>query len=282
MPCCSAIWWIAPNNALDKSRLTLPVNRTLVMGVVNVTPDSFSGDGITAGPEAIVRYGRTLAEQGADLLDVGGESTRPGYVPVPLDEEFRRTIPAIAALAGAVDVPLSVDTTKADVASHAVARGAMMINDVSGKVDRQMLEVAARTGAYLVLVHATRHEPGTDLVAALIRNLDARIGEAVEAGVEEQRIVVDPGLGFAKGWRENFEVLRRLAELRSLGRPILVGPSRKGMIGRVLGVDVRDRMEGTLALVTLAIAGGADIVRVHDVREMVRAARMTDAIVRGE
>jgi dihydropteroate synthase len=175
---------------------------------------------------------------------------------------------------------LSIDTTKWEVAQQALEAGASVLNDVSGRTSPEMLSLAARTGAGLVLVHQGKGEPGEDVVEVVLRDLEAAIDRAVRQGVSAGAILIDPGLGFGKTWRENFAILRRLATLRSLGYPILVGPSRKGMIGKVLGVRVKDRMEGTLALVTIAVAAGADMVRVHDVREMARAARMADALAR--
>lgn len=254
--------------------------RTYSMGVLNVTPDSFSGDGFAGDPaEAGERVVRCVQE-GSDLIDIGGESTRPGYRPVSLEEELRRVIPAIRGARAATEVPISVDTTKPEVARRALDMGAKIVNDVSGASSDEMLQVVGERAAGLVLVHQGKGDPGDDVVAAVTRGLNAAVERAGHYGVPERHIVVDPGLGFGKTWRENFEILRRLRELRSLGLPILVGPSRKGMIGRVLGVGVRDRMEGTLALVTLSIANGADVVRVHDVQQMSRAARMADALIR--
>lgn len=245
-----------------------------------MTPDSFSGDGLLGDREGLERQAREMQADGADILDVGGESTRPGFRPLSVEEEIERIVPAFTSLAAHTRVPLSVDTSKPEVASAALRCGATVINDVTGGRDRRMLEVAAEYDAHLVIVHGEAVSGGDDLMSSVLHTLEVRIREAVDAGVRREHIIVDPGLGFGKGWRENFLLLRRLPELRSLDAPVLVGPSRKGMIGRVLGVDVGDRVEGTLALVSLAIAGGADMIRVHDVRPMARAARMTDAIVR--
>ncbi len=255
-------------------------SRTYVMGVLNVTPDSFSGDGIIGDAEEVARRAGACRDAGSDVIDIGGESTRPGYSPVPLEEEMERVIPAIEAAAATVDVPVSVDTSKVEVARRALQAGASIVNDVSGASSDAMLRLVAARGAGLVLVHHGRGRPGEDVVGMVLEGLEREIDRACRAGVALDSIVVDPGLGFGKTWRENFEIFRRLPELKSLGRPILTGPSRKGMIGKVLGVGVTDRREGTLALVTLSIAGGADMVRVHDVREMARAARMTDALTR--
>jgi dihydropteroate synthase len=250
------------------------------MGVLNVTPDSFSGDGFVGDTGEAARRALACQAAGADVIDIGGESTRPGYSPVPEDEELARVIPAIEAAAAVVDVPISVDTTKVEVARRALEAGAGIVNDVSGEADDAMLRLVGERGAGLVLVHHGRGRPGEDVLAVVHRGLKRAIDRACRCGVDVESIVVDPGLGFGKTWRENFEIFRRLSELTSLRRPILVGPSRKGMIGKVLGGGVADRLEGTLALVTLSIAAGADMVRVHDVRAMTRAARMTDALSR--
>jgi dihydropteroate synthase len=179
-----------------------------------------------------------------------------------------------------VDVPLSIDTRKAVVAREALQAGALIVNDVSGLADSEMAQVVAEAGARLAIVHGSRIDDREDLIHALISDLSDLVERALRAGVSQRNIILDPGLGFGKGWLENFEILRRLSELRRLGLPLLVGPSRKGMIGKVLGVDVHDRLEGTIALVTIAIAHGVDMVRVHDVRENVQAARMADVLAR--
>lgn len=223
-----------------------------------------------------------MIEQGADVLDIGGESTRPGFRDVPAEDEIRRVVPAVEAVSAAVGVPVSIDTRKAIVARRALSAGAVIVNDVSGLSDPEMLGVVAESGALLVIVHGTSIPPGHDGVTCLRRDLASLAERAVDGGVPESRIMLDPGLGFGKRWTENFAILRRLSELKDLGFPIMVGPSRKGMIGKVLGVDVHDRLEGTIALVCIAVANGADMVRVHDVQENVRAARMMDALVRPE
>ncbi len=260
--------------------------RTHVMGILNVTPDSFAGDGVTDVDAAVARARAMLAE-GADLIDVGGESTRPGASPVPLDEELRRVVPVVERLAADLGAPVSVDTRKAEVARRALRAGAAMVNDVSAlRADPAMADVLAEAQVPVVLMHwgppPADGAPARDVVAEVVAFLRERIAAAVAAGIARDRIVVDPGFGFAKTLAENLQLLRRLGELRALGCPILVGTSRKGTIGKVLGgLPVEDRLEGTAATVALAIAYGADIVRVHDVRAMVRVARMTDAIVRG-
>jgi len=258
------------------------------MGILNVTPDSFAGDGAMDAEMAVAR-GRAMLEDGADFLDVGGESTRPGATPVPLEEELRRIMPVVEGLAGELGAPVSVDTTKAEVARRALRAGAGMINDVSAlRADPQMAAVVAEARVPVVLLHGyprvTAPAPRTDrddIMSTVIEFLRERIQFAIDAGIPRDRILIDPGFGFGKTVRENLALLRRLGELRTLGRPIVIGTSRKGTIGKVLGgLPVEERLEGTAATVAVAIAHGADIVRVHDVRAMVRVVRMTDAIVR--
>jgi len=262
-----------------------PGRRTYVMGILNVTPDSFAGDGVTDVEVAVAR-GRAMLAEGADLIDVGGESTRPGAGPVPLEEELRRVLPVVERLARGLGAPVSVDTRKAEVARRALQAGAAMVNDVSAlRADPAMAAVLAEAQAPVVLMHwepsAADGAPARDIVADVVAFLRERIAAAVAAGIARDRIVVDPGFGFAKTMAENLQLLRRLGALRALGCPILVGTSRKGTIGKVLGgLPVEDRLEGTAATVAIAIAQGADVVRVHDVRTMVRVARMADAIVR--
>ena len=256
-------------------------HRTAVMGIVNVTPDSFSGDGLDGQIEAIIARGRAMAAAGADIIDVGGESTRPGHTPVSVDEELRRVIPAVRALAAAIDVPISIDTSKAAVAEAALAAGARIVNDVRGLVgDPEMASVAARANVPVVIMHDQKIADAAHLLPDIVRELARRIDHALTAGVAWEHIISDPGFGFGKTPDLNLILLRRLRELTVLGRPILVGTSRKSMIGHVLGTEPADRVEGTAATVALAIANGADIVRVHDVAQMVRVARMTDAVVR--
>ena len=262
-------------------------SRTYVMGVINATPDSFSGDGIGTDVEAAKREALRFQEWGADIIDVGGESTRPpgiyaGSAPVSADEEVARVIPVIKALSEGPRVPISIDTYKAAVAREAVAAGASMINDVWAlRRDPDMASVAAETGVPIVLMHNQEGTDYDDVVPDIIRELGRFVGEALQAGVARENTIVDPGIGFGKNAEQNLEILRRLNEFDELGRPLLVGTSRKSTIGYVLDLPVDQRLEGTAATVALSIGGGADIVRVHDVREMVRVARMSDAIVRG-
>ena len=262
-------------------------SRTYVMGVINVTPDSFSGDGLLNDMDAAVKRALQFQDWGADIIDIGGESTRFPLVyqdsrAVPLKEESSRVVPVVMALAGRLQVPISIDTYKARVAVEALKAGASMINDVWGfQRDPEMAAVAAEAGVPVVLMHNQTHTQYHDLVPDVITALGRITKDAVRSGVELDNIVLDPGIGFGKTPEQNLEVLRRLDEFESLERPLLIGTSRKSTIGHVLRLPVDDRLEGTAATVALAIARGADIVRVHDVREMVRVARMSDAIVRG-
>jgi len=272
-------------------------DRTYIMGVVNVTPDSFSGDGLGDDVEAALAQAERMIEEGADLIDVGGESTRPGSEPISAEEELGRVVPVIEALAQRVDIPISIDTYRAEVAEEALAAGAHLVNDVWGlRMEPQIAEVSARHQVPLVLMH-NRSRPKDaaqtarlggrylgveyeDLMADVIRELRDSISLAVEAGVEREKIIVDPGIGFGKTVEQNLQLMANLAEVKVLGRPILLGPSRKSFIGYTLDLPLDERVEGTAAAVAVGIANGADIVRVHDVKEMVRVARMTDAMVR--
>ena len=262
-------------------------SRTYVMGVINATPDSFSGDGVGLDVDAALAQARSFEEWGADIIDVGGESTRPpslyaGSEPVPADRELERVLPIIRAIAKDTGVPVSIDTYKAEVARQAVAAGASMINDVWAlQRDPDMARTAAELKVHVVLMHNQDHTNYEDVAPDVASRLSWLADRAVEAGVRRDRIVLDPGMGFGKTAQHNLEILRRLDEFRSTGLPLLVGMSRKSTIGYVLDLPVDERIEGTAVTVALSIAGGADIVRVHDVREMVRVARMSDAVVRG-
>jgi dihydropteroate synthase len=256
--------------------------RTYVMGIINVTPDSFSGDGLGTDIPAIVDQALRFEEEGADFLDVGAESTRPGFQPISAEEELRRLIPALEAIAARVHLPISVDTYKAQVARRATDAGAVIINDIWGlKADPGLAQVAADAGTPLIIMHNQGTRQYRDLLPDIFASLRHSVGLALEAGVPQQNIILDPGIGFGKTPDYNLEILQRLDEFKALGYPLLVGASRKSTIGLVLGLPVDQRVEGTAATVALSIAGGADIVRVHDVKEMVRVCRMSDAIVRG-
>jgi dihydropteroate synthase len=263
--------------------------RTFVMGIVNVTPDSFSGDGLVIDPggdrhveAALALAGRMVAE-GADLLDVGGESTRPGHAPVEAGEELRRVVPVIAALRTAhPDVPVSVDTTKPVVAAAALDAGAALINDIWGVADDDALaRLAAERGVPIVLMHNRAEARYLNLMAEIVADLERAIERALRAGCRWDQLIVDPGFGFGKTPEHNLALLRDLDALRTLGRPVLLGTSRKSTLGRVLDLPADERLEATLATTALGIRAGVDIVRVHDVQANVRVARMTDAIVRG-
>jgi dihydropteroate synthase len=260
------------------------------MGILNITPDSFSDGGKFLGLDPAARAAEQMARDGADIIDIGGESTRPGSDTVPPDEELRRVLPVIQALASRLETPLSIDTVKSSVAEAALEAGAVMVNDISGlAADAEMAALVSDTGVHVCLMHM-RGTPKTmlsnahygDVVLEVREELEERIGAAKASGVRDDQIIIDPGFGFAKTSAHNLEIIRRLREIVSLGYPILVGPSRKSTIGKVLGgLPVNERLEGTAALVALSIANGAAIVRVHDVKEMSRVARMTDAVVRG-
>jgi dihydropteroate synthase len=261
--------------------------RTFVMGILNATPDSFSGDGLLAdGDDPVQRavaVARQMVDDGADLLDIGGESTRPGHELVTAEEERRRVVPVVAAVRAALpDVPISVDTTKAEVAAAALDAGANLVNDVWGvDPDPALARLAADRGLPLVVMHNRAEPRYADLLAEVVTDLRAALERAEGLGVAPSNLIVDPGFGFGKTPEQNLQLVRELAALRVLGRPILLGTSRKSTLGRVLDLPVEERLEATLATTALGIAAGADVVRVHDVRANVRVARVSDAIVRG-
>ncbi len=252
--------------------------RTYIMGVLNLSPDSFSGDGLNGDMETIVARARSLAAEGADILDIGGESTRPNARPIPADEELRRVIPVISRLAGELAVPLSIDTYKSEVARRALKAGASLINDVWGlKSDSGMVRVAGEAGVPIVLTSNQRGSTiNRDIMVEVIASLEESIDLAVKAGVAGSNIIIDPGIGFGKNVEQNLEIIRRLSELKVLGRPILLGTSRKFMRSR----EPDQKLAATSATVAIGIAHGADMVRVHDVREMVSLCRLSDAIIR--
>jgi dihydropteroate synthase len=263
--------------------------RTAIMGIVNVTPDSFSDGGAFFDTARAVAHGLELAAAGADILDVGGESTRPGSDPVPEPEELRRVVPVVRALAERGGVAVSVDTTKAAVAAAALAAGATIVNDVSAlRFDPALAGVVARAGALLVVMHM-QGAPRTmqldprydDLLGEVRAELSAALGRAAAAGVDPEQVLVDPGIGFGKTLEHNLALIDRLGELAALGRPILVGPSRKAFIGRLTGAPPAERQEGTIAACCLAAARGAHVVRVHDVAAVRRALVVADAILAG-
>jgi dihydropteroate synthase len=264
--------------------------RTLVVGILNVTPDSFSDGGRAAGLEAAVARGLALFEEGADWVDVGGESTRPGAARVAPGEEIRRTAPVLEALRRRGAGPLSIDTTRAEVARAALDAGADVVNDVSGLAfDPEMGRLVAERGAPAILMHLRggfdsmhRGPAYVDVMGEIVKELGAALARAGAAGIPRERTIVDPGLGFSKDAAHSLEALRRLGELEALERPVLVGPSRKSFIGRLLGgAPVEGRLMGTAAAVAACVLLGAHLVRVHDVREMAEVARVADA-VRGD
>jgi dihydropteroate synthase len=251
-----------------------------VMGIINMAPDSFAGDGLAGDAGAAEARGQAFREEGADLLDVGGRSTQPGAAAVDVAEELRRTVPAIRRLVR-LGLPVSVDTFSAAVAAAALDAGAAMVNDVSAlREDPAMGPLIARAGAPVVLMDRDDRTGVAEVVSDTLAFLRGRIAAAVAAGIDESRIIIDPGYGFGLTVAQNMEILRRLRDLTVLARPLLIGTSRKGSIGKVLNLPVHERLEGTAATVAVAIMNGADLVRVHDVRAMARVARMSDLIVR--
>ncbi len=263
-------------------------SRTFVMGILNLTPDSFSGDGIHEDTGRAVETAVRMVEEGADIIDVGGESTRPGSAPVAAAEEIKRVTPVIKKLAAKIDVPVSIDTRKRDVALAALDNGASMINDISGlEADEDMAQLASQYDADVVIMHM-KGTPETmqespaydDLIEEVISKLSQLVGRAEEKGVKRGNIIIDPGMGFGKTLEHNLEILNNLSRFKVLGKPILVGPSRKSFIGAILGVAPQERIFGTAASVALAIRNGADIIRVHDVKEIKQVAEVADAIVR--
>jgi dihydropteroate synthase len=258
------------------------------MGVLNITPDSFYDGGKFFDPRKALSRAEKMVEEGADIIDVGGESTRPGAKPVPVKEEVERVVPVILTLSKNRKAVISIDTRKAAVAQAALEAGAHMVNDVSGlRYDKKMAKLIGRYKVPVCVMHM-RGNPRSmqknpsyfDLMGEVIEELEESLAIAKNAGILHEKIMVDPGIGFGKSVENNLEILRRLRELKVLGRPILVGPSRKSTIGKVLDLPVEERLEGTAAAVAVAVMNGADLVRVHDVKEMGRVVRMADAIVR--
>ncbi|HUO76188.1 MAG TPA: dihydropteroate synthase [Thermodesulfovibrionales bacterium] len=260
------------------------------MGILNITPDSFTDGGLFFRRDSAIEHGLRMVEEGADIIDVGGESTRPGSEPVEYEEEVRRIIPVIDALAKRIKVPISIDTYKADVAKRALDAGASIINDISGlRFDPGMPKVAAECRVPIVLMHIKGTPKNMQvnpeyeaLIPEIVDYLRISIKLAIDSGVREEMIIVDPGIGFGKTFEHNLEILRNLHEFTLLEKPLLVGPSRKAFIGKILGnASSSERMEGTAAAVAISIMNGANIVRVHDVEEMGRVARVADAIKSG-
>jgi dihydropteroate synthase len=284
MVAVESLHWHAGGRVLDCSE------RTLVMGVLNVTPDSFSDGGRYLDPDAAVAHGLALVADGADIVDVGGESTRPGADPVPAEEEVRRVVPVIERLVAAHPrLAVSIDTRKPEVAASALDAGACIVNDISAGRTPEMFDVAREAGAGLVLMHMLG-DPKTmqeaphyeDVVAEVKEYLRERIEAAEFAGLDPRALCVDPGIGFGKNLEHNLALLQHLEELADLGRPLLVGPSRKRFIGAILDLPEGERVEGTAGAVAWAVAHGAHVVRVHDVKQIVRVVRVVDAIARAE
>lgn len=281
---------VSPPPALELGTTRFDWTRTYVMGILNVTPDSFSGDALLQ-PNAderttvarVLKRAHELVADGADLLDLGGESTRPNAVPVDAETELQRVIPVLRALKNEISVPFSIDTSKSRVAEAALNAGAALVNDVTGlRGDPEMKRVVAAHHAPIVIMHNWKkyERPANvnDVLSVILRELWAQTETALDAGISPSKILVDPGIGFGKTANENLEILNRLGELRVLGLPILIGPSRKGFISKTLGVAVDEREEGTAAAISIGILRGANILRVHDVKAMTRIARMTEAI----
>ena len=271
------------SGVLDFSR------KTYIMGILNVTPDSFSDGGLHFGKTSAVDQGLRMVDAGADIIDIGGESTRPGSEPVALEEELRRTIPVIESLSAKVRVPLSIDTYKAEVAARALDAGASIVNDISGlRFDPGMAGVVSAYKVPVVVMHIKGSPRSMQqcpvyeaLIPEILDYLRGSIGIALEAGVSEEKIIIDPGIGFGKTFDHNLEILHNLDRFALLGRPVLIGPSRKAFIGRILdNAPSQERIYGTAAAVAISIMKGANIIRVHDVREMVQVARVADAVKR--
>lgn len=263
--------------------------RTLVMGILNVTPDSFSDGGRFINIDTAIKHAQEMVSWGADIIDIGGESTRPGSDAVSAEEEIERVVPVICELVNTTGVPISIDTTKAKVAAAALDCGAHIVNDISGAAfDPDMPSVIAEKQCPAILMHVKgspkdmqAHPHYDDLMSEVYAYLSERIEALVNAGADEEMLMIDPGIGFGKSIEHNLEILKRLREFKSLGRPIVIGTSRKSTVGKILGdLPTDERLEGTAATVAISIANGADIVRVHDVKEMARVAKMSDAIVR--
>jgi dihydropteroate synthase len=266
--------------------LTNPLPRTLIMGVLNVTPDSFSDGSLFSNHNNALRHARAMEEAGADIIDIGGESTRPGHTPVGAEEEQRRIIPVIRELAGILNVPMSIDTYRAATARAALAAGARIVNDIWGfQYDPDMAATVAEHGAVAVVMHnRAEADPSLNLMADMQRFFERSLDLARRAGIPDTHLILDPGIGFGKTADQNLEALRRLPELRAMGFPVLVGASRKSVLGRFYKPEVspRDRLYGTLGAHLAAVSRGADILRVHDVKAHVEACRVADILLRDQ
>ncbi len=270
--------------SLDLSR------KTLLMGILNVTPDSFSDGGTYFDIEKAVRHAHDMVHDGADIIDIGGESTRPGSEAVSLEEELGRVIPVIEKLSGTIPVPLSIDTYKSEIAQKALDAGATVVNDISGlRFDPDMAKVVANNQVPVIVMHIKGTPKDMqanpvygNLIEEIIEYLEESSGIAEEAGVSPDKIIIDPGIGFGKTFEDNLEIIQRVSEFERIGKPILIGPSRKAFIGKILGdAPPMERVEGTAAAIAVSIMNGANIIRVHDVKEMSRVAAVVDAIKSG-
>lgn len=268
------------NKGIEIGNLFKVENKTLVMGILNVTPDSFSDGGKYNNISLAIEKALKLVDEGADIIDIGGESTRPDHRPVSLDEELKRVIPIVERLAKEITVPISIDTYKAEVARQAINAGAKIINDVWGfKKDPNIAKVAAELNVPIILMHNREEANYSSLMDDIIEDLRESIKIALDAGVEPTNIILDPGIGFAKTYEDNLIVMNNLEDIVSLGYPVLLGTSRKSLIGKTLDLPVEERIEGTAATVALGITKGCRIIRVHDVKEMKRVAKMMDAMI---
>ncbi|WP_142338320.1 dihydropteroate synthase [Bacillus thuringiensis] len=274
---CSLKW----DYDLRCGEYTLNLNeKTLIMGILNVTPDSFSDGGSYNEVDAAVRHAKEMQGEGAHIIDIGGESTRPGFAKVSVEEEIKRVVPMIQAVSKEVKLPISIDTYKAEVAKQAIEAGAHIINDIWGaKAELKIAEVAAHYDVPIILMHNRDNMNYRNLMADMIADLYDSIKIAKNAGVRDENIILDPGIGFAKTSEQNLEAMRNLEQLNVLGYPVLLGTSRKSFIGHVLDLPVEERLEGTGATVCLGIEKGCEFVRVHDVKEMARMAKMMDAMI---
>jgi dihydropteroate synthase len=272
------------NYSLDFSK------KTYIMGVLNVTPDSFSDGGLFFSEKKAIEHAFRLIEDGADIIDIGGESTRPGSEPIPIEEEIRRTVPVIKAISKEIKVPISIDTYKSELARHALDTGASIVNDISGlRFDPDMPKVVAEYGVPAIIMHIKgrpkdmQQNPVYEaLLPEIMDYLKVSIGLAIKSGISEDKIIIDPGIGFGKTLEHNLEIIKNLKEFTLLGKPIAIGVSRKAFIGKILGdVPPLERLEGTAAAVAISIFNGANIVRVHDVKEISRVVKVADAIKNG-
>lgn len=256
--------------------------KTLIMGILNLTPDSFSDGGDYLEADKAVEHAKKMISQGADIIDIGGESSRPGHTRIGAEEELRRVIPIIKKLKAETNAIISLDTIRAEVAEEGIKNGVHIINDIWGfREDTKLAEIAAKYETPVVLMHnQTSTDYHGDMIDEIKRSLQESVGIARNAGVRADKIILDPGIGFGKNAQQNIIVMQRLQEIKSLGYPLLLGTSRKSMLGHILDLPPKDRVEGTVATTVLGIVQGVDIVRVHDVLENARAAKVTDAIVR--